>query len=246
VVTDLRKRVLVVDDEQPMRRFLRATLSSHGYSVIEAATAAEGLAHAAHDHPDVVLLDLGLPDRDGLDVTRELREWSSAPIIVISARGLEHDKVEALDAGADDYLTKPFGVNELLARLRVALRHAAGSSLTPADDAPIRIGPVSIDVARHEVRVRGAIVRLTPIEHRLLVVLAKSAGRVLTHRQLLHAVWGPGSATQTHYLRVYMAHLRRKLEAEPARPRFLLTEPGVGYRVLDLDPDPEGHGARPR
>jgi two-component system KDP operon response regulator KdpE len=179
-----------------------------------------------------VLLDLGLPDRDGLAVARELREWSPVPIIVLSARGRESDKVEALDLGADDYLTKPFGVNELLARIRVALRHAASRGSPPAPT--ITVGPLTIDLARHEVTVRGTAVRLTPIEYRLLVLLAKNAGRVLTHRQILNEVWGPTSGEQKHYLRVYMTHLRRKLEEDPARPQLLLNEPGVGYRMRDF------------
>ena len=231
-MSEPRTRVLVIEDEAPMRRFLRATLTSHGYEALEAASAAEGMAMATQYTPDLVLLDLGLPDRDGLDVTRELREWTRTPIIVLSARGREDDKVEALDAGADDYLTKPFGVPELLARIRVALRHARtieGSS-SPA----LEVGPIAIDQARHEVTVRGEVVRLTRLEYRLLVYLARNAGKVLTHRQLLIEVWGPHAASQTHYLRVYMTHLRKKLEEDPARPKLLLNEPGVGYRMRDV------------
>ena len=235
-MSEVRTRVLVVEDEASMRRFLRATLTSHGYETIEAQSASEGIARATQHNPDIVLLDLGLPDRDGLDVTRELREWSKAPIIVLSARGREDDKVQALDAGADDYLTKPFGVNELLARLRVAERHRARGA-SEGSGTTLRIGPLRIDLPRHEVRLRGSIEHLTPIEHRLLVLLAKNAGRVLTHRQILLEVWGPGASSQTQYLRVYMTHLRRKLEQEPARPRLLLNEPGVGYRMADLDPE---------
>jgi two-component system KDP operon response regulator KdpE len=223
--------VLVIEDEVPMRRFLRTTLTAHGYQVVEAGTAAEGLAMATQHRPEIVLLDLGLPDRDGLDVTRELREWSAVPVIVISARGRDDDKVGALDAGADDYLTKPFSVNELLARLRVAQRHALRGG--PATEPVIRVGPLEIDTSRHEVRLRGELVHLTPIEFRLLVVLAKHAGRVLTHRQILHEVWGPNAGAQTQYLRVYMTHLRKKLERDPARPKLLLNEPGVGYRLQD-------------
>ncbi|WP_236607719.1 response regulator [Sandaracinus amylolyticus] len=214
-----------------MRRMLRATLASHGYDAVEARNAAEGLALTRAQRPEVVLLDLGLPDRDGLELMRELRSWATAPIIVISARGREQDKVAALDEGADDYLTKPFGTAELLARVRVALRHAAERDAT--SDSLIEVGPITIDRARHEVRRSGALVHLTPIEHRLLVALARSAGRVLTHRQLLLEVWGPDAATQTHYLRVYMTHLRRKLETDPARPQWLLNEPGVGYRMRE-------------
>jgi two-component system, OmpR family, KDP operon response regulator KdpE len=223
--------VLVVEDEVPMRRFLRTTLVTHGYTVVEAASATEGLAMATQHRPEIVLLDLGLPDRDGIDVTRELREWSDAPIIVISARGRDDDKVGVLDAGADDYLTKPFSVSELLARLRVALRHAARGA-GPADPI-VRAGPLEIDTSRHEVRLRGELVHLSPIEFRLVVVLAKHAGRVLTHRQILHEVWGPNAGAHTQYLRVYMTHLRKKLELDPARPKLLLNEPGVGYRLSD-------------
>jgi len=232
-VTEARTRVLVIEDEAPMRKFLRATLDSHGYDVLLAETAREGIAMATQHTPDVVLLDLGLPDADGLDVTRELRGWSKVPIIVISARGREDDKVEALDAGADDYLTKPFGVNELLARLRVVQRRMAGTESTTG---VLEIGELVIDVPRHVVTVRGTTVHLTPIEFRLLLELAKHAGRMLTHRQILKEVWGPNAGSQTHYLRVYMTHLRKKLELDPARPKMLLNEPGVGYRLHDGTP----------
>jgi len=223
--------VLVVEDELQMRRFLRASLSSHGFQLVEATTASEGTALATSHAPEVILLDLGLPDKDGIALTRELREWSRTPLIVISARGREADKVDALDAGADDYLTKPFGVNELLARIRVALRHAqqARGSAQPL----IEIGALRIDLARREVSAGGQLLHLTPIEYRLLTLLAQNAGKVLTHRHLLDDVWGPGHTEQTHYLRVYMAQLRRKLEADPARPKLLLTEPGIGYRLRD-------------
>ena len=232
-MTEARTRVLVIEDEAPMRKFLRATLDSHGYDVLLAETAREGIAMATQHTPDVVLLDLGLPDADGLDVTRELRGWSKVPIIVISARGREDDKVEALDAGADDYLTKPFGVNELLARLRVVQRRMAGTESTTG---VLEIGELVIDVPRHVVTVRGTTVHLTPIEFRLLLELAKHAGRMLTHRQILKEVWGPNAGSQTHYLRVYMTHLRKKLELDPARPKMLLNEPGVGYRLHDGTP----------
>lgn len=228
-----RTVVLMIEDEAPMRRFLRATLKTHGYEALEAETAAEGLAMATQYQPDLVLLDLGLPDRDGTEVTSELREWSAVPIIVISARGRDDDKVRALDLGADDYLTKPFSVSELLARIRVALRHARRSGV--ALDPVLAVGPLSIDVPRHEVRVSGEPVKLTPIEFRLLHFLAKNAGRVLTHRQILHEVWGPNAGSQTQYLRVYMTHLRKKLEVDPARPKLLLNEPGVGYRLADAE-----------
>jgi two-component system KDP operon response regulator KdpE len=222
--------VLLVEDEPPMRRFLRHTLRTHGFDVVEAPTAREALAHAASRNPDVVLLDLGLPDMDGLEVTRLLRSERRTPIIVLSARGQERDKVAALDLGADDYLTKPFGTGELVARIRVALRHAA-----PASEAPVVFdaGDVRIDLGRRVVERAGVPVHLTRTEYRLLETLVRHAGRVLTHRQLLEAAWGPNYVTQTHYLRVYMGQLRHKLEAEPARPRLLLTEPGVGYRLRD-------------
>ena len=223
--------VLVVEDEPQMRRFLRASLTSHGYQLCEAATAAEATALATSRNPEMVLLDLGLPDEDGVDLTRRLREWSRVPIIVISARGREADKVAVLDAGADDYLTKPFGVGELLARMRVALRHAQEAAGAPMPI--IEIGPLRIDFARREVKMNDVEVHLTPIEYRLLAFLAQNAGRVLTHSQILKDVWGPGHTDETHYLRVYMAQLRRKIEVEPARPRLLQTEPGVGYRMRE-------------
>ena len=223
--------VMLVEDEPQMRRFLRASLGSHGFRLIETASAKEALALTTSQNPEVVLLDLGLPDDDGLSVTRKLREWSRVPIIVISARGREDDKVSALDAGADDYLTKPFGVNELLARIRVALRHSrqAGGTAEPV----LELGALKIDFTRREVTLDGTAVRLTPIEYRLLALLAQNAGKVMTHRQLLSEVWGPGHVGQSHYLRVYMAQLRRKFETDSARPRLLVTEAGVGYRLRD-------------
>jgi two-component system KDP operon response regulator KdpE len=227
--------VLIVEDEPQMRRFLRATLAASGYRMLEAGTAAEGIGLATSHNPALVLLDLGLPDGDGLEVTRRLREWSQTPIIVISARGREGDKVEALDAGADDYLTKPFGVGELLARMRVALRHAERSEGAPAPQV-LQFGALRIDFTRREVTRAGQEVHLTPTEYRLLALLAQNAGKVLTHRQILKHVWGPSHAEQTHYVRVHMAELRKKIEAEPTRPRLLVTEPGVGYRLRDRDP----------
>lgn len=223
--------VLLIEDETQMRRFLRASLSASGFRLIEASTAGEGLSLAASHNPELILLDVGLPDEDGVSLTRKLREWCHAPIIIISAQGREANKVEALDAGADDYLTKPFGMNELLARMRVALRHAAraGGPSAPA----IELGALHLDLSRREVKLDGQEVHLTPLEYRLLALLAQHAGRVLTHGHILKEVWGPGHAEQTHYLRVYMAQLRRKLEADPTRPRLLITEPGVGYRMRD-------------
>ena len=221
--------VLVVEDEAQVRRFLRAALSSRGYRLVEATGVREAEQLATSHNPDVYLLDLGLPDGDGVDLARRLREWTKAPIIVLSARGREEDKVNALDAGADDYLTKPFGVNELMARLRVALRHAQAGAAEPT---VLEAGPLRIDLARREVTVDGREVRLTPTEYRILALLGRHAGKVLTHRQILREVWGP-NATEAHYVRVHMAELRKKIEADPARPRLLVTEPGVGYRLRD-------------
>ncbi len=221
--------LLVVDDEPQMRRFLRSSLPLPDYQLVEASTGQEGLAAAATHHPDVILLDLGLPDLDGIEVTRRLREWTTTPIIILSARGLDPDKVAALDAGADDYLTKPFSLAELLARIRVAGRHA--ELLGDKKDAIFTIGDLRVDLASRVVTLGGAEVRLTPIEYKLLAVLIRKSGRVLTYQQLLKEVWGPRFATQRQYLHVYMGHLRSKLESDPARPRFLVTEPGVGYRL---------------
>ena len=228
--------VLVVEDEARMRRFLRPSLAARGYRVVEAASGEEGVAMVRQWVPDVVLLDLGLPDVDGLDVTRRIRQWSRVPIVVLSARGQEVDKVSALDAGADDYLTKPFGVDELHARIRAALRHG----LQRAGAAPgsmLRAGPLRIDLEARRAWVDDEEVRLTAIEWRIVAVLVQHAGRVVTHRQLLEEVWGPGHATDTQYLRVYMAHLRRKLERDPSRPRIFRTETGVGYRLLADESD---------
>ncbi len=221
--------VLIVEDEAPLRRFLRAALVAQGYRLVEAETASEGLQRATEHNPDIVLLDLGLPDGDGLDVTSRLREWTGVPIIVLSARGQERDKVQALDVGADDYLTKPFGTSELLARIRVALRRVA--ERTPTQEPVVSLGEVTVDLARRLVTRAGKPVHLTPHEYKLLTTLLKYAGKVVTHKQLLKEVWGPQAVSQTHYLRVYMAQLRQKLEADPARPRYLTTEPGVGYRL---------------
>jgi two-component system, OmpR family, KDP operon response regulator KdpE len=230
-MSDLKSTVLVIEDEPALQRFLRVTLAAQDYKVIEATTGEQGLRHAGTALPELIVLDLGLPDIDGVEVTRRLREWSAVPIIVVSARGKEQDKVVALDAGADDYLTKPFGVGELLARVRVALRHAAAANQETGD--PIfEVGPLRVDLARRQVSIAGEPVHLTPNEFKLLTVLVKHAGKVLTHRHLLKEVWGPGSGDETHYLRVYMNQLRQKLEADAARPRYLLTEAGVGYRLV--------------
>ena len=223
--------VVVIEDEPQIRRFLRPTLTSQGYRVVEAASGEEGITQAATRQPDIVILDLGLPDTDGLEVIRRLREWTLVPIIVLSARGQERDKIAALDAGADDYVAKPFAVGELLARMRVALRHAAHAA-SESTDATFAMGNVRVDLARRRVFVGDTEVHLTRTEYKLFTTLVRHAGKVLTHRQLLVEVWGPPYADQTHYLRVYMGQLRHKLEADPARPRFLLTEPGVGYRLV--------------
>jgi len=222
-------RIVVVDDEPQICRFLRTTLEAQGYDVLDATTGEEGLRAAALRQPDLLILDLGLPDIDGVEVTRRVREWSGVPIIVLSARTHERDKVAALDAGADDYLTKPFGVGELLARIRVALRHARSVEGEPAVPVFER-EHLKVDLAQRRVWSHGEEVHLTPLEYRLLALLVRNAGRVLTHRQLLREVWGPACVEHGHYLRIYMAALRRKLEADPARPRFLRTETGVGYR----------------
>ncbi len=222
--------VLVVEDEPQVLRFLRTSLGAYGYRLLEATTGAQALVEAATRTPDLVLLDLGLPDMDGVEVARRLREWSAVPVIVLSARGQEGDKIKALDAGADDYLTKPFGTGELLARMRVALRHAARVA-EGAGEPAFETGDLRVDLAARRVFVRGEEIRLTRTEFNLLALLAKHAGKVVTHRQLLLEVWGPGSAGQSHYLRVYMGQLRHKLEQDAARPRYLLTETGVGYRL---------------
>ena len=221
-------RILVIEDEQEIRRFLRVSLTAQGYELVECTAGREGVLQAASQPPDAIILDLGLPDIDGMDVIRQVREWSHVPIIVLSARGQEQQKVAALDAGADDYLTKPFGVGELLARLRVALRHAATDG---SGEASFTRGPLHVDLARRQVFVNGEEVHLTPTEYRLLTTLIKHAGKVVTHRQLLKEVWGPQSVDETHYLRVYMGQLRQKLRDNSAQPQLLLTEPGVGYRL---------------
>ncbi|AKU97798.1 sensor histidine kinase [Labilithrix luteola] len=233
MTTEQKPLVLVVDDEPQMMRFVRLALSSRGYQVIEATNANEGIQQVTAYTPDVVLLDLGLPDKDGIEVVKMLREWSRLPIIVISARGQEESKVAALEEGADDYITKPFGASELVARIRVALRHAA--LMRDTTTASIEIGrEITVDLVKRVVTKRGEEVHLTKTEYKLLVALVKHAGMVMTHRQLLLEVWGPGHSDQVQYLRVYMTQLRHKLEADAAQPKHLLTELGVGYR-LKLD-----------
>ncbi len=219
--------VLIIEDEQPIRRFLRASLVTAGYRIAEAGTGEDGLRLAVQQPPDLVILDLGLPGIDGQQVLLRLREWLSAPIVVLSAREQEKQKVEALDAGADDYVTKPFGVGELLARIRTALRHA---NRLASESSVVSMGDLRVDLAARLVFRADQQVHLTPLEYKLLVTLLKHSGKVLTHRFLLREVWGPQDSQETHYLRVFVASLRRKLEADSARPRYILTEPGVGYR----------------
>lgn len=227
-MTEPAIRVLIVDDEPQIRRFLRTSLSAHGYRVVEASCGREAIALTTTERPELLLLDLGLPDMDGLEVIRRLREWSTVPIIVISVRGQEAEKIAALDGGADDYVTKPFGMGELLARLRAALRHRLQAEV---EEPLFRSGALSVDLLRRVVSVEGREVKLTPKEYDLLRTLVTHAGKVVTHQYLLREVWGPGSLYETHYLRVYIGQLRQKIEPDPAQPRYILTEPGVGYRL---------------
>jgi two-component system, OmpR family, KDP operon response regulator KdpE len=222
--------VLVIEDDPQIRRFLRTTLPGNGYRIIEAMTALDGIRMLGLQHPDLVILDLSLPDVDGLDVTKQLREWSTTPIIVLSARDQEHDKILALDAGADDYLTKPFAIGELLARMRVALRHSLRET-QGSEDPIFTLGDMRIDFSKRQVFVGENEIHLTPIEYKIMTILARYAGKVVTQRQLLKEVWGPNYTTENHYLRIYMSQLRHKLETDPARPHYLITEPGVGYRL---------------
>src|ERR1051326_6860316 len=219
---------LVIDDEPQIRRLLRVTLEANGYRVFDAANGHDGLVQAAQRRPDVVLLDLGLPDLDGGKVLKRLREWSRIPVIVLSVRDREDDKINALDAGADDYVTKPFGAGELLARVRAALRHNQGQGA----EAMFHTSNLEVDLAARVVRKRGQEVKLTPIEYSLLRLFVTHAGKVLTHRHLLSEVWGPKAVTQSHYLRVHIAHLREKIEDDPAQPKLVITEPAVGYRLM--------------
>jgi len=228
-MSDAGELILLIEDEVQMRRFLRVALESEHYRLVEAETGRDGLAKAAAWNPDAVLLDLGLPDMDGIDVIRRLREWSKVPIIILSAREQENDKIKALDSGADDYLTKPFGVGELLARIRVAGRHRRLQQ-SGRDQAEFVAENLRIDYSRRRVFLDNRELSLTPIEYRLIAFLTQHAGKVITHRQLLKEIWGPSHIEQTQYLRVYMTQLRRKIEKDPARPKFLINEPGVGYR----------------
>lgn len=226
----MKPTILLIEDDDKIRRFLRATLVTQGYDLLEAATGRDGLAQAFARAPDVILLDLGLPDLEGADLLRQVREYSRVPIIILSARGQEREKIANLDAGADDYLTKPFAMGELLARIRVALRRQAPAP-EGAPPAAVEFGPITVDLARRQVRRQGAEVHLSPMEYKLLTELVKHQGKVVTHRQLLKNVWGPAFVDQNVYLRVFILNLRRKLEEDPARPRYLITEPGVGYRL---------------
>jgi len=225
-MADTGLKILVVDDEPAIRRFLRTALGTYGFSISEAARGEEALNAVATGHPDVVILDLGLPDMDGVEVTRRLREWSQIPIVIVSVRDQENEKINALDAGADDYLTKPFGIGELMARIRVVMRRSAPSEQEPV----FQIGDLMIDRVRRLVTVSGKPVALTPTEYDLLRILAANSGKVLTHHQLAHLVWGNTDDSQSHLLRVHIGNLRAKIEADPSRPYYITTEPGVGYR----------------
>ena len=224
--------VVLIEDEKQIRRFVRSSLEAHGMAVFDAQTGQQGLVEAATRKPDLVIVDLGLPDADGLDVIRELRGWTDLPVIVLSARSQEDEKVAALDAGADDYLTKPFGVSELLARIRAHMRRRNRGG--QADTPQVRFGSIVIDLTARQVMRDAQPVHLTPIEYRLLATLVRHAGRVLTHRQLLREVWGPSHVESNHYLRIYMGHLRQKLERDPAQPEHIVTETGVGYRLVGV------------
>ncbi|MBZ4687871.1 MAG: two-component system, OmpR family, operon response regulator KdpE [Clostridia bacterium] len=224
-------RVLVIDDESQIRKMLKVALKAHGYEIEEASLGQEGLEKAAVFHPDLIILDLGLPDVDGFQVINRLREWSQVPVIILSVKEQEEDKIKALDAGADDYVTKPFSMGELLARVRVALRHAAKTE----DEPVLTIGELTIDLAHRLVTVGGQPIKLTPTEYDILKNLALHAGRVLTHQQLLRSIWGKEYQEENHYLRVYIGQLRRKIEPDPTQPTYIITEPGVGYRLMAKD-----------
>jgi two-component system KDP operon response regulator KdpE len=232
-MTDVKPLVLLVEDEAPMRKFIRASLTSHDYRILEAERAGLVTSLVTSHNPDIILMDLGLPDGDGVELTKELCEWNSTPIIVISARGREEDKVAALDAGAVDYLTKPFGVNELLARMRVVLRHRKGVMASLPTTSVLEFGQLRIDLSKRTVTLDGKELHLTPTEYRLLILFAQNAGKLLTHRQILTEVWGPAYVHQTQNVRVHLAELRRKIESDPSRPKLIVTEPGVGYRLRE-------------
>ncbi|MGA2526247.1 MAG: response regulator [Smithellaceae bacterium] len=221
-------RILVIDDEKQIRRMLNIALTGHSYNIAEAATGHEGLNQATIFHPDIIILDLGLPDCDGHEVVSKLREWTETPIIILSVREQESEKIKALDAGADDYLTKPFNMGELLARIRVALRRSAKT----VDEPVLAFGEITLDIARRIVSLRGKELKLTPTEYEILKYLTLQADRVVTHQQLLRAIWGPNYQEHTHYLRIYVGQLRRKIEADPTQPRYILTESGIGYRLV--------------
>jgi len=236
-MTDDKELILLIEDEPQVRRFLRVTLQSQGYALIETSTGREGLTQATAHNPDVILLDLGLPDLDGLQVLGRIREWSQTPVIILSAREKEKDKIRALDAGANDYLTKPFSAGELLARIRVALRH---QGIKAGLSEPVFVlDTLRVDLAKRRVFLKESEIHLTPIEYKLLAYLVKNAGKVIMHKQLLEEVWGPAYANQVHYVRIYMGMLRHKLEEDPSRPRFFMNEPGVGYR-LRFEAEDEG------
>ena len=222
-------RILVIDDEPQIRKLLKVSLGAYGYEIEEAATGSDGINRAAIYKPDLLIIDLGLPDRDGKEVVKAIREWSQTPIIVLTARDQEQEKIDALDAGADDYVTKPFSVGELMARMRVSLRRAAASEHEPV----ITCGDLAVDLVQRRVTVAGREIKLTPTEYELIKILAQHRGRVLTHKQLLKAVWGTAYNEDTHYIRVYIGQLRRKIEADPTQPRHIVTESGVGYRLMD-------------
>jgi len=226
-MSDAGQRVLVVDDENSIRRYLRAALGAQGFAVYEASNGEEAIKGVIANHPDIIILDLGLPDFDGIEVTRRLREWSQTPIIILSVREAENDKIAALDAGADDYLTKPFGTGELMARMRVAMRRLAGK----ADEPILQVENLEMDLSRRLVTVNDREIALTPTEYDILRLLLQNAGRVLTHRQLLRQIWGTAYESEMHLLRVNISNLRRKIESDPTRPHYLLTESGVGYRL---------------
>lgn len=232
--SDLQPRIVIIEDEQQIRRFVRAALEASGFEVHEAENGQRGLIETATRKPDILILDLGLPDMDGIEIIRDVRAWSQVPIIVLSARTNEQQKVQALDAGADDYLSKPFGTAELLARIRAHLRRQDGQRNSVADE--FSFGDIVIHFSQRSVTRNGERLHLTPIEYRLLLQLIRNPGKVMTHRQLLKDVWGPHSIEQAHYLRTYMVHLRQKLEQEPANPRYLLTETGIGYRFQPDEP----------